>query len=87
MCRIGNFVGDLYGGHNNLGDNAHTGYVRIADNHNQAFNGPSLIVVPGSHHVTPVWRINQNWQKGHRVCAVWVKSNGTYTSGYACWTL
>ncbi|OJF15509.1 hypothetical protein [Couchioplanes caeruleus] len=85
VCRLGNYVGEVRGKHRNLGDHSHTGYLEIKQGTKKR-TSPTVEVLPGDDYDGPWWHINENWPSGHRVCAVWVKANGSKTSGYACWT-
>jgi hypothetical protein len=80
-CSTGYYVTTIKGWHQNNGDNAHTGKINIADNHNQQTTSGSITVTPNElRGIT--WTLNQNWQAGHRVCMTWI-SGGTPTA-YAC---
>jgi len=79
MCENQHFVQSFHASHENTGGHSHTGKILIADNHNQQKSSANMTIRPDEEKQLD-WTINQDWQSGHRVCAVWVISNGTKTN-------
>jgi hypothetical protein len=82
ICHNKNYITQLHAKHDNYGDHAHTGYLRIADNKGHAWQSAKTTVPPGTT-ATAKWTLNEN-SDNTRYCAVWVKPDGTFTAGYAC---
>jgi hypothetical protein len=85
VCHNQKWITSVSASHQNNGDSAHGGHLYIGDNNNQGWTGQYMSVAPGDIRQVD-FDVNQNWQSGHRVCAVWVRANGQYTS-YACMIL
>lgn len=83
ICHNKYYVTELHAIHENWGDHAHYGHLRITDNKGHSWDSPSYVVQPGyviNHHFT----VNDNVADGTKFCANWVKYDGSSTPGYAC---
>jgi hypothetical protein len=87
ICHTGAYVRTVDGYHFNASHSyGHEGHIRIADNHNHAWDFGNEMVPPRDYSTRSAKSVNRN-ENGTRFCAVWVKKNGSFTTGYACTTI